>query len=208
MNGNKVAKWFIHKNPSLSNGFIDENITVNKLLYFSELMFFSVFKERMISDSFVAFPKGPVVNKVYVDYRYNGLNNYVDTAIDIDDSRASKVLEIINFVYGRKSPCELVDESHTHNIWSEVKLKIPNNPQVIFENISKDVINYFNDLYSVYKNFEFALIGEERISGNVYFYNKNVINMTDELIEELSGFDKFDEPQFIEDFVEGEVVLS
>ena len=36
--GNVTAKWFIFHNPELASGYIDENIKVNKLVYFSKLM--------------------------------------------------------------------------------------------------------------------------------------------------------------------------
>ena len=70
-----VAKWFIYKNPELASGYIDENTKVNKLLYFSNLMYRCVEDDRLISDDFIAFPNGPVVYSVYRDYRYNGLNS-------------------------------------------------------------------------------------------------------------------------------------
>lgn len=44
LTAHKVAKWFIFHNPELASGFIDENIKVNKLLYFSNLMYICVEK--------------------------------------------------------------------------------------------------------------------------------------------------------------------
>ena len=39
LNTHEVAKWFIYNNPELAYGYLDENVKLNKLLYFSNLMF-------------------------------------------------------------------------------------------------------------------------------------------------------------------------
>lgn len=61
LSGNEVARWFIFHNPELASGYIDENTKINKLLYFSNLMYYCIHNEYLIKDEFVAFPNGPVV---------------------------------------------------------------------------------------------------------------------------------------------------
>ena len=134
LNAHEVAKWYIFNNPELASGYIDENTKVNKLLYFSNLMYKCVKNEALIIDDFIAFPNGPVVFSVYRDYRYNGLNE-LPTQCPIIEGLPRKVLEIINFVYGNYSAQELVEESHTHSLWRNVSHMIPNNPIIHFENV-------------------------------------------------------------------------
>lgn len=206
LTAHEVAKWFIYNNPELASGFIDENTKVNKLLYFSNLMYRCVEKDRLISDDFVAFPNGPVVFSVYRDYRYHGLSALPSQSPVIEGVQR-KILEIINFVYGNYTTQELVDESHTHAQWRSVKHLIPYNPTINFENIDKDLISYYKSLFSTYSELDFSKISKEKICGNVYYYYKDSFEMTDEIIDKLSTFDRFDEPKFLE-IVDGELVIS
>lgn len=208
MNSKEVSKWFIYNNPNLAKGLIDENIKVNKLLYFSQLMFYAVHKEKMLNEDFVAFPNGPVVYGVYADYRYGGLDSYVKDPIVIPDKKMEKVLQIINFLYASKSARDLIDETHCHNLWASVKKFIPNNPKIIFENAESELVEYYSNIYDTYKDFDFSKIGREKINENVYYYDKTKIKMTEEILEQLYSMPKFSEAQFIEDIVDGEIVLS
>ena len=52
LTAHEAAKWFIFNNPDLASGYIDENTKVNKLLYFSNLMYKCVEGDRLISDEF------------------------------------------------------------------------------------------------------------------------------------------------------------
>lgn len=206
LTAHEVAKWFIFKNPELASGYIDENTKVNKLLYFSNLMYKCVEKDSLISDEFVAFPNGPVVYSVYRDYRYHGLSALPSQSPVIEGVQ-KKILEIINFVYGNYSTKELVDESHTHSQWKSVKHLIPNNPTIDFDEVDPDLISYYQALFSTYSEVDFSRIAKEKICGNVYYYYKDTFEMTDEIIDKLSSFERFEEPKFLE-MIDGELVVS
>lgn len=201
-----VAKWFIFHNPKLASGYIDENTKINKLLYFSNLMYYCVNDENLIEDSFVAFPNGPVVYSIYRDYRYNGLNAYPQSVIS-PDRKQGKILDIINFVYAESPVSELIEESHSHSLWKDVSHHIPNNPTINFENTDAEIKEYYKNLYEAYYHIDFAKIAKEKINGNIYYYNRDAFNMTEEIVSELSSLERFDEPKFIE-MVEDEWVLS
>ena len=201
-----VAKWFIYKNPELASGYIDENTKVNKLLYFSNLMYRCVVNDRLISDDFIAFPNGPVVYSVYRDYRYNGLNSLPSHSPMIEGVQ-KKILEIVNFVYGNYTTQELIDESHSHYQWKSVKNLIPNNPIISFDDVDPDLVSYYQALYKTYSEIDFNKIAKDKICGNVYYYYRDLFEMTDDMIDKLSTFEKFDEPKFLE-VINGELVVS
>lgn len=201
-----VAKWFIYKNPELASGYIDENTKVNKLLYFSNLMYRCVENDRLISDDFIAFPNGPVVYSVYRDYRYNGLNSLPSHSPMIEGVQ-KKILEIVNFVYGNYTTQELIDESHSHSQWKAVKHLIPNNPKISFDDVDPDLVSYYQALYKTYSEIDFNKIAKDKICGNVYYYYRDLFEMTDDMIDKLSTFEKFDEPKFLE-VINGELVVS
>ena len=206
LSGKDVAKWFIFHNPELASGYIDENTKINKLLYFSNLMYYCITNEQLISDEFVAFPNGPVVFSVYRDYRYNGLNSLPQQVISPNEEQL-KVLNIVNFIYGNSSTSELVSESHTHSLWKSVQHLIPNNPKIEFENVETELVSYNKALYSTYMSMDFSRLIKDKINNNVYYYFKDSFEMTDDIIERLSTFDKYDEPKFLE-MIDGELVVS
>lgn len=206
LSGNEVAKWFIFHNPELASGYIDENTKINKLLYFSNLMYYCINKEALINEEFIAFPNGPVVFSVYRDYRYNGLNALPQSIITPTEAQ-SKVLNIVNFIYGNMLTDELVEESHTHSLWKNVQHLIPHNPRIEFENVDCSLVEYYNALYNTYCDMDFSNIAKEKIKNNIYYYFKDSFELTDEIISTLSSFDKFDEPKFLE-IIDGELVVS
>lgn len=206
LNAHDVTKWFIFKNPELASGYIDENTKVNKLLYFSNMMYRCVENENLFDDDFVAFPNGPVVYSVYRDYRYNGLNSLPAECPAITGLQR-KILEIINFVYGNYSTQELIEESHSHSQWKDVEHLIPKNPPIDFENVDSHLVAYYQALYKTYSEIDFNRLIKEKICGNVYYYYKDSFEMTEDIINKLSSFEKSEEPKFLE-ILNGELVVS
>lgn len=206
VNGNEAAKWFIFHNPELASGYIDENTKINKLVYFSNLMYRCVHNEDLISDDFIAFPNGPVVFAIYRDYRYNNLNRLPESIPPLEKEH-EKVFNIINFVYGDFPVKDLIEESHSHSLWKRVESMIPNNPKIDFNNIDDELIIYNKKLYATYSAMDFSELKKEKINGNVYYYLKNDMELTDDIIRTLSSFEKYDEPKFLE-MSNGELVVS
>lgn len=208
LNTHDVARWFIYNNPDLAHGYVDENTKLNKLLYFSSLMYYCVEKATLLDEGFVAFPNGPVVYSIYKDYRYNGLN-LMPTSDDVQgiDDVQEHILNIVNFVYGNKEVQALVDESHSHNIWKNVSHLIPNNPKIDFSNIDEKMVAFYKNMFNAYNKFDFSKMKKEKINGNVIYYKDDNINMTDDVISYLLTIDRRDVPLYVE-LVDGEVVVS
>lgn len=206
VNGNEAAKWFIFHNPELASGYIDENTKINKLVYFSNLMYRCIHNKDLISDDFIAFPNGPVVYAIYRDYRYNNLNRLPESIPPLEKEQ-EKVFNIINFVYGDFPVEDLIEESHSHSLWKNVKHMIPNNPKIDFNNIDDELIIYNQNLYNTYSTLDFSELKKEKINGNVYYYLKNDTELTEDIVDKLSSFDKYDEPKFLE-IINGEIVVS
>lgn len=208
LNSHEVARWFIFNNPSLAQGYFDENAKINKLLFFASLMYYCVTKDILLDESFVAFPNGPVIKSIYRDYRYNGLDKMpYDNRIEGIDMIQNQVLNIVNFVYGEKTANNLIEITHTQSLWKDVADQIPNNPVIDFIQTPDTDIEHYSSLYNCYKNVDFSRYGRERINGNVYYYDRNNLEMTDSIIEQLSTIPSYGEPQFVE-LVEGELVFS
>lgn len=204
--GREVAEWFIYHNPHLASGYIDENTKINKLLYFSNLLYYCVTGDTLIDEEFIAFPNGPVVFSVYRDYRYNGLNQYPHQ-ITRFSTDIEQILNIINFVYGNYSTKELVKETHEHSLWKEICHLIPNNPTINFQKVDPSLESFYKSIFDTYSNFDFSRLIKEKIGGNTYYYIKDNLEISDDIIEELSKFPESSEPHFLE-IINGELVVS
>lgn len=207
MKAEELAKWFINRDRQLTSGYIDENTKLNKLLYFSNLYTYSILNEKILSDDFVAFPNGPVVNSIYVKYRYKGLNLKYNEKVDID-SKYKKILEVVSFVYGNMNKDDLVNLTHDHNIWKEVKHLIPNNPKIIFEHTSPELMKKCREIFETYTDVDFSKIKKEVVGGNVYYYNTdNIKSLDEDTILKMMNIANANEPMFIE-VHDGEIILS
>lgn len=204
----KVAQWFINKNPKLAHGHFDENAIVNKLLYLSSLMYYSISQKNLLDEDFVAFPNGPVIYKVYKNYRYNGLDEFPDN-VNIDEASPDekRVLDTTNFIFGDMTAKQLIELTHKHNLWKDVKNLIPNNPVIDFSKASPELLNEFSELYDNYLGYDFSVIKKEIINGTKFYYNSNNILLTDEIITKILELGEFSEPQFIE-MIDGDLVFS
>ncbi|MGN0308501.1 MAG: Panacea domain-containing protein [Lachnospiraceae bacterium] len=208
LNCHEVAKWFIYHNPGLASGYLDENVKLNKLLYFSSLMYYCIEEKELLDEPFVAFPKGPVIRSIYRDYRYNGLDGMpTDDYIQEIDSKQKQILNIINFVYGDRNAAELINESHEHSLWKDVESHIPNNPLINFKNTENELKEFYYNLFQTYEEVDFSDIKKDKINGNIFYYSKSSFEMNDEIINALSQLGQLSSPQYIE-IIDGELVLS
>lgn len=203
MKAKDLAKWFLSNNSSLINGYIDGNTKLNKLLYFSNLMYYSVLDKNLIEEDFERWDNGPVIKEIYKDYRYNGLCNKWNCNIKIKDKVVEQILRIINFVYGDMSAKRIADESHESSIWKNTG----KNQKINFKDIDINERTFMKNLYETYSCFDFENCGIEKINGNKYLYDKRNITITDELVLELEKIGYNNEPMFLE-MVDGELVFS
>lgn len=203
MKVNEVAIWFLNKDKSLCNGYIDENTRLNKLLYFSSLLYFSKFGKELLDEKFERWDRGPVLKSLYKDYRYNRLGEQKFKTSKIENKEIERILNIINLIYADKTASELSEETHTHNIWLETS----KNSKMEFKNISESLRKQMLNYYKLYENFDFDNIKVEKINGNKFYYDKRNLKMTEKLLKELEMLEKMPYPQFIE-LIDGEVVFS
>lgn len=199
-----LAKYFLSINPSLRVGNFDNNLKVNKLLYFASLMYYSIFQDVLIDEFFERWDNGPVVREIYKEFRYNDLISNVDCDFDEFSPDVKKIIQITNFIYGNKTSNELSAETHTHNIWIDSS----KNDYLEFRKIDLSVLGYMNTLYSIYKDVDFENLNKDIINGNIYFYYDNDIDLSsEESLNEIQNISPTDFPIFVE-LLDGELVFS
>ncbi|RRD93992.1 DUF4065 domain-containing protein [Clostridiales bacterium COT073_COT-073] len=197
-----LAEWFLSKNPQLCGGYIDENTKLNKLLYFSYLMHYAVTGRNLTDDKFEKWDNGPVSREIYKKYRYNNLSRFSDTKVDIEDKDVLEFLEIVNFVYSNKTARELSEETHEHSIWIDAE----KNEDIDFSKIAEKEKCLMRNLYATYAGMDFDGMAMEKISGNIYYYDKSNLDMSDEVVSILEKMEPQREPMFVEN-INGELVF-
>ena len=196
-----LAKWFLIKNPTLRDGYIYENTKLNNLLYFSHLMYYAITNQNLTNCVFEKWDNGPVSREIYIACMYEGLDCHYDDANDNISQYILKILQVVNFVYANKTARELSEE--THSIWQEVG----QNEKIIFENIVPKERNFMKCLYETYKDMDFERISMEKIGGNLYYFDKYNLYMSEDVVEQLEKLDLQKEPIFVES-IDGELVFS
>ncbi|WP_073507741.1 Panacea domain-containing protein [Streptobacillus notomytis] len=199
----EISKWILEKNPSLCFGTYDGNVKLNKLLYFSNLMYYTLYDENLIDDKFTKWDNGPVIKSIYVDYRYHDCKEIKSSkSIEFDD-KVKKVIDIINFVYSDKTANALSDETHNHSIWIEQH----KNGYIDFSRIDEKEKKLMRKIYSCYKNIDFDNLKLKVVNEVKYYYFKNELEITDEIIKQLENNVTNEEYIFLEVY-NGELIFS
>lgn len=199
----EIAKWFLLKNPSLLKGGIDENLKLSTLLCFSNLMYLSVYKEKLIDDKFEKFEGYPVVKSVYNEYQYNNLCESADDKPTILDKKILQVLEINNFVNADLTLSEFNYMCNKLNILTLVEKE----STIDYKNIPQDLKEFMVNLYNLYKDYDFDNIGIELVNGNKYVYFKDELELTEDILNQLKAIEKQNTTTFIE-VIDGQLVFS
>lgn len=134
MKAYELAKIFLDKNPNLSIPCNDSNIILNKLMYFTNLMYYSLYDKPLITDDKV---------------------EKIDHEIL---SNQNKVINIINLIYAHKSVEELLDEISDDKELDFSKIELMRNYYELYEDLDFENLKYEkingNEYYYMADNLE------------------------------------------------------
>lgn len=134
MKAYELAKIFLDKNPNLSMSCNDSNIILNKLMYFTNLMYYSLYDKPLITDDKV---------------------EKIDHEIL---SNQNKVINIINLIYAHKSVEELLDEISDDKELDFSKIELMRNYYELYEDLDFENLKYEkingNEYYYMADNLE------------------------------------------------------
>lgn len=185
-----IAKWFCNNNDTVKTNSYDGNVLLNKLCYYSKAMFLSLGKNKVISKEVEAWKNGPVFPYVYGKYRYDDLlNDNIKINLTNDET---KVLQIINRIYGYMSADDISNQTHIESPWSNLKEEVnkKHNPVITDKSILDEYKDYMLDLYDSYKDEKFDE-KVERINGR-YFFIAPGVTLKDDEYNELSKMNNED----------------
>ena len=117
-----IAEWFLNKNRIQMNFEDSEYITnlkLQKLLYYAQGYYLAKKNEPLFSDDFLAWEHGPVIRKIYNQYKKNGSNGIKyneDFKKDIDEE-TERILEEVYNEYVQYTAWKLRNMTHEEKPW-------------------------------------------------------------------------------------------
>ncbi|MDE0243336.1 MAG: DUF4065 domain-containing protein [Candidatus Kaiserbacteria bacterium] len=96
------------------------NLKLQKVLYFAQAYYLAKFKRPLFSNKIEAWEYGPVVPKVYEDYKKHKSNPIISEkdASSLSD-KDKEIVKNIWDAFGGYSAGRLVDITHAHTPWKE-----------------------------------------------------------------------------------------
>ena len=117
-----IAKWFLNINRAQMNFEDSEYITnlkLQKLLYYAQGYYLARKNDPLFKEDFIAWEHGPVIRKVYDEYKKNGAKGIEyneDFNISID-REAEIILNEVYEKFGQFSAWKLRDMTHQEMPW-------------------------------------------------------------------------------------------
>lgn len=173
--------YFNHKNPKLKKLKDNNYLILYKLIYFSNLMYYSIYGKNLIEYDFKNLNYNTIKN-LYTNLKNNNKLNEIDKDI-------KKILDIVNFIYYNDNIS--LEEIETIN----------------FVKMDEKEITEMKLLYSIYKELDFDNLKYIKVNRTTYYYFNNDLEVTDDILEELSKYNTMEELLFLEK-INGELVVS
>lgn len=132
----KIAKWLIKynnfKNETEGEDLIT-NLKLQKLLYYAQSMSLGFNNKKIFPDRFEPWQHGPVLRKVYDEYKCYGSNGIEYTGENIKlDNETEEILKTTYEYFGKHSAWGLRNLTHSEKPWINA-YRLSNLP----ENITK-----------------------------------------------------------------------
>lgn len=132
-----VVRWFI-------NNVKPDPLKLQKLLYFSQGISFCMFDEKLFDDDFEAWVHGPVIPKIYHQYKMFGYNP-IDIQFELPqiDLKVLEVLEYVKKNYAKYDGKFLENMTHNQEPWLYARSGLDPDERISKE-IPKEIIaEYF-----------------------------------------------------------------
>ncbi|MEG2457476.1 MAG: DUF4065 domain-containing protein [Bacilli bacterium] len=148
-----IAKWFLENNLDNPRNNLNGNIKLQKLMFFSQLIYIALYDKYLINDNFNAYEHGMVMESIRIKYKDNMNSILEEGNTNILSEEALNALNLTKELYGDADAEELSSMSHEFNYWktyykksdngiykSKKKSLVPN------EELKKDIENIRNVL--------------------------------------------------------------
>ncbi|MDY3124217.1 Panacea domain-containing protein [Gallibacterium anatis] len=116
-----VAKYFLSLCNNEESGDLISNLKIQKLVYYAQGFSLAINNKPLFKEQIQAWTHGPVVPKLYNEYKKYGNGALPTTDLDIDFSKFSnedkELLDDVYDVYGQFSAWKLRNMTHDETPW-------------------------------------------------------------------------------------------
>ncbi|WP_270595940.1 Panacea domain-containing protein [Anaerococcus vaginalis] len=140
----EIANWFLSYNDYLRE-IEDEdtdyisNLKLQKLLYYAQGSYLSIYDKPLFKESIEAWRHGPVVDSVYQKYKKFGSSGIDEFDKSDIDKETESLLKEVYKIFGKYSAWGLREMTHQEDPWKETDI----NQVISNEKIKK----YFKEHY-------------------------------------------------------------
>lgn len=205
---NTIAKWFVSNNSKTVEHSYDGHLLLHKLLYFSEVFYYALNKEKLMKQDPVGYKRGPVYQTIYVDHMHYSLVG-VNADTNFIEKATEEFLKVINFIFGSQKANYLSGLTHEQSPWLNKEqdcIRTDYNPILNIDDLNEEEIEAMKNVYSMYEDFDVDSLTLDKIGENIFIYEKNLI-LSEADLYELNSLEKEDDSIFIEKF-DGELVYG
>lgn len=122
-----IANWFIYYNETKRELFDEDtdeisNLKLQKLLYYAQSAFLAIKNEVLFNDKIEAWRHGPVVPRVYDEYKKYGASGIKEYNLDVvkcieNDDETRDILINVYDLFGEYSAWGLRNLTHSEEPW-------------------------------------------------------------------------------------------
>lgn len=192
-----AAKWFIQKNLDNPRNTFDGNMKLQKLLYFAQLIHLANHGEVLFEEPILAFENGSVVEQVRLTYRdeQRGLmNDAIQTQFEFDPEQF-ETLELTEEIFGGLSARELSDINHMHQGWKDAyersfrgRYRFKGFGLIRLDEMIEKDLPYIKEMLKAYEMTREQDEVFEVVNGIKFYYDPNEIEINEDILHELQGF--------------------
>lgn len=182
----EVAKWFYKNNEQVKSDSKRGNVVVQKLCYYAQAMSLAVLNRPLFEEKIEAWKEGPVVDKVYFNYRW-----YTPILRFFDENTIGKeeemILKVVNSVYGYKTSDELTRSTHLEEPWKQFEGVAGDknvNPEISIDSL-KEYYKGLADVFEANKENDFENECIYTVGTCNFAYNKKNIKNISEFSKRL-----------------------
>ena len=189
------AKFFIKNGADSMPNTYDDNMKLQKLLVFADLVNIAEYGEPLFNDQVLAYKNGCVVEKVRLRYK----NDYAALKRDSDlyqpdfSEREYEVLKLVMDIFGSASAKELSDINHTFDFWKTAFdngtscTGYHNKEMSVVDMMSQNAdVERMREIISAYRETASDTAKCEIINGVTFYYDG--FALTDDMIDRLESF--------------------
>lgn len=140
-----IIKYYLNKVDEES-GEVITHLKLQKLLYYTQAWYMAYYREPLINDRFQAWIHGPVIPRIYEQFKWHGYNpipKVSEIKLDIYNHVVMSILEMVWVVYGKYEAKYLERLTHSEDPWRFARADLREDDLSNIEIRNEDMLNYY-----------------------------------------------------------------